>query len=151
MLMSNLIIATPAAPAPLVTTRILSIDFLTTLRALIIPAMTTMAVPCWSSWKTGMFISFFKRSSISKHAGALMSSKLIPPKVGSKSLTVSINFSISSVSKQIGKASTPANVLKSTDFPSITGIAASAPMFPRPRTAVPLETMATRFPLFVYA
>ena len=28
-----------------------------------------MAVPCWSSWKTGMSSSAFKRVSISKHSG----------------------------------------------------------------------------------
>src|SRR6516162_240058 len=36
--------------------------------------------------------------------------------------------------------------LNNTALPSITGFAASGPMFPRPNTAVPLETTATRFP-----
>ena len=35
-----------------------------------------------------IFISFFSVSSISKHSGALISSKLMPPKVGSKFFTV---------------------------------------------------------------
>ncbi len=46
---------------------------------------------------------------------------------------------------QIGKASTPAKFLNSSALPSITGIAAAGPMSPRPRTAVPSETMATVF------
>ena len=42
-------------------------------------------------------------------------------------------------------ASTPANSLKSAHFPSITGIPASPPISPRPRTAVPSVITATRF------
>ena len=41
-----------------------------------------IAVPCWSSWKTGMSSSSRSRSSTSKQAGAPMSSRLMPPKVG---------------------------------------------------------------------
>jgi len=44
---------------------------------------------------------------------------------------------------------TPANFLKSTDFPSITGLLARAPMLPSPSTAVPLEMQATMLPLLV--
>ena len=36
-------------------------------------------------------------------------------------------------------------------LPSITGIAASGPMSPRPSTAVPSETTATALPLMVSA
>ena len=43
----------------------------------------------------------------------------------------------------------PANNLNMADFPSMTGIAASGPMSPRPRTAVPSVMMATEFPLLV--
>ena len=46
---------------------------------------------------------------------------------------------------QIGKASTPAKFLNSSALPSMTGMAASGPMSPRPSTAVPSETMATVF------
>ena len=53
------------------------------------------------------------------------------------------------VSRQIGKASTPANSLNSSALPSITGRAASGPMSPRPSTAVPSVTMATVFRLIV--
>ena len=51
----------------------------TTFAALMSPANTTMAVPCWSSWKTGMSSRSCSRRSISKHRGAEMSSRLIPP------------------------------------------------------------------------
>jgi hypothetical protein len=48
--------------------------------------------------------------------------------------------SVSFVSRQIGHASMSAKDLKSMDLPSMTGIAASGPMSPRPRTAVPSVT-----------
>ena len=54
-----------------------------------------IAVPCWSSWKTGMPIRAFSRSSTSKHSGALMSSRLMPPKVGSSAEIVSTMRSMS--------------------------------------------------------
>ena len=57
--------------------------------------------------------------------------------------------SASWVSRQIGKASTPANSLNSIALPSITGIAASGPMSPSPSTAEPSETTATEFFLIV--
>ena len=55
-----------------------------------------MAVPCWSSWNTGIFMVFFSSSSIWKHSGALMSSRLMPPKVGSRSRQTLITSSGSS-------------------------------------------------------
>ena len=79
-----------------------------------------------------------------------MSSRLIPPNVGARRLTVSTISSVSFVSRQIGNASIPANSLNKMDFPSITGIAASGPISPSPRTAVPSDTTATRFPFAVY-
>jgi hypothetical protein len=53
-------------------------------------------------------------------------------------------------SSSISKQSMPANFLNSTALPSITGFAARAPMLPRPSTALPLETTATRLPRAVY-
>ena len=120
------------------------------LQAFSTAARTTTAVPCWSSWKTGMSSSSLRRSSISKQRGAEMSSRLIPPKAGAISLTVRMISSVSVVSRQIGKASTPANSLNRQHLPSITGIAARGPMSPRPRTAVPSETTATVLRLIVY-
>ncbi len=83
------------------------------------------------------------RSSISKQRGAEMSSRLMPPNAGAIASTVRTISSVSVVARQIGKASTPPNSLNSTALPSITGIAASGPMSPRPRTAVPSLTTAT--------
>ena len=47
----------------------------------------------------------------------------------------------------MSNTSMSANLLKRTPLPSITGLPASAPMLPRPSTAVPLLTTATRLPL----
>ena len=88
-------IATPAEPAPFTTTWHSSFFFPTTLRPLIIPARTTMAVPCWSSWKTGISRASFNLVSISKHLGADISSRLIPPKAGAIFITVLIISSVS--------------------------------------------------------
>ena len=74
-----------------------------------------------------------------------MSSRLIPPKVGVSSWTARTISSGSCVSRQIGKASTPANALKRTLLPSMTGMAARAPRLPKPKTADPSDTTATRF------
>ena len=48
-----------------------------------------MAVPCWSSWNTGIFMRSRSLRSTMKHSGALMSSRLMPPKVGSSAATMS--------------------------------------------------------------
>ena len=50
---------------------------------------------------------------------------------------------------QMGKASMSAKRLKRIDFPSMTGRAASGPMSPRPRTAVPSVMTATMLALDV--
>ena len=50
-----------AAPAPEKTMRTSSIFLPATSRALSRAAPEMIAVPCWSSWKTGMFISAFSR------------------------------------------------------------------------------------------
>ena len=99
---------------------------------------------------TGILITFLSAFSILKHSGALISSKLIPPKVGSKDLTISINLSGSVSLTSISKTSIPANFLKRTPLPSITGLEASGPIFPSPNTAVPLVITPTRLPLAVY-
>ena len=114
------------------------------------PAHTTIAVPCWSSWNTGISNSFFKRASTSKQRGADISSRFIPPKQGAILFTVSTISSTSFVSKQIGNASTLANSLNRIDLPSITGIPARGPISPKPNTAVPSDTTATKLPFAVY-
>ncbi len=78
---SSCAIARPAAPAPDIAMRT-SEPLPVTRSALISPANTTIAVPCWSSWNTGMSSSAVSRRSISKQRGAEMSSRLMPPKPG---------------------------------------------------------------------
>ncbi len=141
--------AVPAAPAPLVTIRTEPSDLPTIRSALVRAARTTIAVPCWSSWKTGMSSRPRSRRSISKQRGAAMSSRLMPPKTGASSVTVRTISSTSWVSRQIGHASMSANRLNSAALPSITGIAAVGPMLPRPSTAEPSETTATLLRLTV--
>src|ERR1051326_7411558 len=80
-----------------------------------------MAVPCWSSWKTGIFISALSRCSISKHSGAAMSSRLMPPNVGSRIFTALMNCSVSRVATSMSNTSMSAKRLKRTAFPSIAG------------------------------
>jgi hypothetical protein len=75
----------------------------------------------------------------------------MPPKTGATCRTVSTMAPTSVVARQRGKASMSANSLKSIALPSITGNAASGPMFPRPSTAVPSVTTATAFCLMVSA
>src|ERR671914_637854 len=142
--------ATPAAPAPTISTSRSFISRPVSRQLLMSAASVTIAVPCWSSWKTGMSSESCRRCSISKQRGEEMSSRLMPPKVGEMRSTVSTISSTSFVLRQIGHASTPANSLKSIDLPSITGMAASGPMSPRPSTAVPSETTATVLALIVY-
>ena len=136
----------PAAPPPVETIRMSSKSLAGDASALVVAAPTTMAVPCWSSWKTGMFIRSRQRRSTTKQSGALMSSRLIAPKVGSSAQTMAASFSGSVSFTSMSKQSMLANFLKRTALPSITGLEASAPMLPRPRTAVPFETTATRLP-----
>jgi hypothetical protein len=142
-------IADPAAPAPDMTTRTVEMSFPTTRRALVRAASTTIAVPCWSSWKTGTLSSSRSRRSTSKHRGAEMSSRLMPANTGAITCTVRTISSTSWVSRHSGQASIPANRLNSAAFPSITGRAAEGPMLPRPRTADPSVTTATALRLTV--
>src|SRR3981189_1059317 len=72
-----------------------------------------------------------------------MSSRLMPPKVGSSAAMWSISLSRSFSAISMSNTSMPANFLNSTPLPSITGLAASGPMAPSPRTAGPLVTTAT--------
>ena len=58
-------ILAPAAPAPFTTILTLDKSFFTKRRAAFTPAKQAIAVPCWSSWNTGISNSFFKRFSIS--------------------------------------------------------------------------------------
>ena len=118
-------------------------------KALIKAAVVIIAVPCWSSWNTGIFNISFSFCSIIKQSGAAISSRLIPPKLGAKFL---IELIISSVSEQsISRSieSISANLLNNIALPSITGFDASAPKLPIPKIAEPLLITATKFPLLV--
>ena len=141
--------AMPAAPPPVETILTSSKRLPATCSALVAAAPTTIAVPCWSSWNTGMFIRSRQSRSTMKQSGALMSSRLIAPKVGSRLATISASFTGSLSSTSMSKQSMLANFLKSTALPSITGFEASAPMLPSPSTAVPFDTTATRLPRVV--
>ena len=146
---SSLAMARDAAPAPITVTLASWKFFPTSFMAFMAPATSTVAVPCWSSCHTGILQSLLSSSRMSKHLGLEMSSRLIPPKEGAMSLTVSMIFSGSLVSRQMGTQSTPPRYLKSMAFPSMTGMAASGPMSPRPSTRVPSDTTATVFHLQV--
>ena len=82
--------AIAAAPAPLTATLTSLSSRPVRKQALIRPAAVMIAVPCWSSWKTGMFIRSFSVCSMTKQSGAAMSSRLMPPKLGSSSSTHSM-------------------------------------------------------------
>ena len=123
--------------------------FSTQRSALVSAASTTIAVPCWSSWKTGMSRLSRSRRSTSKQRGAAMSSRLMPPNPGAIISTVRTISSVSWVARQIGQASMSANRLNSAALPSITGSAAPGPMLPSPSTAEPSVTTATELPLMV--
>ena len=77
----------PAAPAPAMAMRTCGSFLPTTRSAFVSAASTTIAVPCWSSWNTGMSSSPRSRRSTSKQRGALMSSRLMPPNPGAISCT----------------------------------------------------------------
>jgi hypothetical protein len=149
-LSNSFVIATPAAQTPFTTTFTSSFFFPVIFNEFMSHARQTIAVPCWSSWNTGISSSALSLSSISKHAGAAKSSRFIHQKVGAMFLIVLIVASIFCDSSTIGKALTQANSLKSIHFHSITGSPATHPIFPSPSTALPSDITATVFPLRVY-
>lgn len=97
----------------------------------------------------GKLNSFIKGLSISKHSGALISSRLIAEKIGEIFLTKSITSAGFFLVMHNGTKSTPPSYLNKQDFPSMTGNPATEPISPNPRTAVPLEMIAARFLLHV--
>jgi hypothetical protein len=109
----------------------------------------TTAVPCWSSWNTGMSRRAFSASSISKQWGAAMSSRLMPPKVGEMFTTVSMKLATLGALTSMSNTSMPAKRLNRMPLPSMTGLLARGPRLPRPRMAVPSVMTATRLPLLV--
>ena len=142
--------ATPAAPAPEMTTFSVCMSRSSTLVAPSSAASTTIAVPCWSSCMTGQSSASITRRSISKQRGAEMSSRLTAPNVGRSRMMVSTISSGSLVSSTIGMESSPPNVLNSALLPSITGSDGGGPMSPSPSTAVPSLMTATSRLAHVY-
>ena len=138
------------APAPETTILTFSIFLPANSRALMSAAALMIAVPCWSSCMIGISSSSLSLRSISKASGALISSRLMPPKVGAMALTVWIKSSGSLASTSMSKTSMSAKILNRRPLPSITGLEASGPISPSPSTAVPFEMTATRFCLAVY-
>ena len=141
--------AMPAAPAPQSTTFTSFSSRPVMAQAFIRPAAEMIAVPCWSSWKTGMSSSSCSSVSMRKHSGALMSSRLMPPKVTPMFFTTVMISSGSVALTSMSMESTSAKRLKRTLLPSITGFDARAPRLPSPRIAVPFEITATRLPFDV--
>ena len=135
----------PAAPTPEITTLQSSGFLFTSFSEFIKAAIVTIAVPCWSSWKTGISNSSFNLVSISIHLGEEISSRFTPPKVGATCFTNLIISSVSVVSITSGTALSPPNFLNKQAFPSITGSAAFGPISPSPNTAVPSEITAIVF------
>ena len=131
------------------TTFISSKFFLAISQAFISAALVIIAVPCWSSWKTGISNFSFNVFSIIKHSGAFISSRLIPPKLLDIFLIDLIISSVFWESISISIESISANLLNKTAFPSITGFDAIAPKLPKPKIAEPLLITATKFPLVV--
>ena len=119
--------ASAAAPAPEVTSLTSDSVLPCSTRPLRMAAAQTMAVPCWSSWKTGIFMRSRSFFSMTKHSGALMSSRLMPPKVGSSAATISTKRSMSCSSTSRSNTSIPANFLNRTALPSITGLDGQGP------------------------
>ena len=91
----------------------------------------------------------FNFCSIIKQSGAAISSKFIPPKVPAIFFIVEIISSEFLLSISISIESISANLLNNTAFPSMTGLDARAPKFPRPSIAEPLLITATKFPFEV--
>ena len=148
-LLNKLAQACAEAPAPLITTFTSEIFFLDISNAFIKAAVVMIAVPCWSSWKTGISKISFNLCSIIKQSGAAISSRLIPPNVPLIFLIVSIIEFTSLLSISISIESISAKRLNKTDLPSITGFDAKEPRFPKPKIAEPLLITATKFPLLV--
>ena len=147
--LNNSVQAIADAPAPLTTIFTSLIDLPEISKAFINPAVVIIAVPCWSSWKIGISTNSFNFCSITKHSGAPISSKLIPPNEHAIFLIVLIISLVSFESTSISIESISANLLNNTDLPSITGLDARAPRSPNPKIAEPLLITATKLPLLV--
>jgi hypothetical protein len=99
------------------------------------PAAAMIAVPCWSSWKTGMSSSSRRRCSMMKHSGALMSSRLIPPKVGPSSFdAVDELVDVAGVDLEVDRVDV-GEALEEDGLALHHGLGGERPRSPRPSTA----------------
>lgn len=97
----------------------------------------------------GNFFKAFRPSSMSKHSGALISSKLMASKFPSNLMIVSIAASVVGLGwMQTGTTYTSPRSLNKSDFPSITGNPALGPIFPYPKIEVPSVTIADSLEVF---
>jgi hypothetical protein len=96
----------------------------------------------------GILASLRRVSRMWKHLGWEIL-QVDPAEAGGDDLDGLDDLLGSLVSRQTGQASTPPRYLKRMAFPSMTGMAASGPMSPSPRTRVPSETTATMLALLV--
>ena len=140
----------PAPPAPVITARIEPISLPTILSAFLSAASTVAQDPCMSLKKngTGRSASLIpsRASNNSNERGEAMSSMAKPPKVGVRHWMRRASRDGSRSVTHSGKASMPASDLNRTDFPSITGRAASGPASPNEPTDEPSVRMATALP-----
>ncbi len=136
-----------AAPDPIRDTVVSGIFLPAILRELMRPARIMQAVPSWSSCHAGMLNFSCNSLRTKKHFGLSISSRLYPPKDGSNAIATFINSSPDETLIGRGTALTPPNKLKIMALPSITGIAASGPTFPRPSTLVPSVIIPMEFHL----
>ncbi len=135
--------ATPAAPAPEITARRSPSVRPVSFAAFRSAASVTIAVPCWSSWKTGMSSRSWSLRSISKHRGVEMSSRLTPPNEGA-SRTYGLHDLVDARAVQRDRHGIhPAELLEQDGLALHHGREASGPMSPSPSTAVPSVTTAT--------
>jgi len=105
-------VAVPAAPTPVTTTRTRRASLRTTFSALTRAREDTDRRPVLVVVEHRNVELLRSRSSISKQRGAAMSSRLTPPNAGATSFTVSTILSTSFVARQMGNASTPAKFLE---------------------------------------
>ena len=136
----------PAAPPPVETMRISSMRLPMQRSALSTVAPTTMAVPCWSSCSTGIFIRARSPLLDDEALGRLDVLQVDRAegcsrhgdRIGQLLRVALADLDVEHV--DVGE------LFEQDRLPSMTGFAASGPMLPRPSTAVPLEITATRLP-----
>ncbi len=127
--------ACPPGPSPATTTVESASALPATASPLMRAASTAAAVPCWSSWKTGMSRRSSSRRWTSKQRGAEMSLRWMPAKTDEQSATASTISAGSRRSTGRGNASMPASLRRKAHLASSAGSDASGPRSPWPDDA----------------